>query len=215
VSEKAIPPTLPAGALESPQDRALREATWPLSIGHFVLGLSVALPWERRRSLLDAAQREGGVALALVALVFGFPLFLGARGVVAALGRSAPGKLTFWLPSLALFLTSALVTFEAGILAIGSARFEKIVPSESVSILVLAVLVGLLIVRAARREGFARWSHLQAAAAVVAAQLAASLRFIDEDNLVQQAGPRLVTGTAVAMIPVALWVLWQGMKKPR
>ena len=211
-----IPPTLLAGALvESSTERALREATWPLSIGLFVLGLSSALPWERQRSLVEMALREKGLAPLLVGSVISLPLFLGARGFVAALARTAPGKLAFWPIAVLIFLIGGGLVFGASMVTLFAPHSHEKLPPEGFVVVGLAVFIALAIVRAARRDGFARWSHLQAAAAALAAQLVAIMRVSGESDFTQLAGPRLMVGTSVALLPVALWVLWQGLKKPR
>jgi hypothetical protein len=209
-----IPPTLLAGTVvETPGERAMREATWPLSLGLFALGLSTALPWERHRSLIASAMREGGAALGLTAVVVGLPLFLGARGGVAALGRTPPGKWAFWPAAVLLFVMGWGVVLLSGMMTAVSFDHPDRTPKVVFLILGLAVLLAVLLVRAARRAAFARWAHLQAGAAVLVGELAAVLRASGDEDLETLTGPRLLILLAVALFPVSLWVLWRGRKR--
>ena len=182
-----------------------RDAALAFVVPLVLLFSSAGLPWYGRRSAFEEAGDRPGSA-ALVVLHFGMPLVAAAISLSRALRGREPRGPSFWLMTFQELLKAVAALL--ALVALGMrGRFDDERALALGGILLLLGLQGVALVRAWRREGWERWSHLLAAM-VPWHVFVGVLFFLEQGRRHPLPGPWLYLLAVGALVPLYGWVLW-------
>lgn len=176
----------------------------------FFLGLflSAALPWSGGRSAYDAGSH--GLGMVVILLHFGAPMLASVITLLRALRGRVPGRGSFALLAFSEVLKAILALLASvAMLARGRVR-EELLLALGGSV-VLVVLVGVLLLRARRSEGWERWVNTLAAMTPWHLLLGGAMLVGFGDRPVER-GPWVYLICVSALAPLLVWVLGLGRR---
>lgn len=148
------------GAGPEPADERSRLAVLATGVPLLLFTAPCFLPFEHDRSLFQDARRDLG-ALAILALIFCWPVLVSAVGFWRARGKSPPGKVAFGVPAVAYVMAASL-----GLALVAMALFGQSAARGEPGLFATALAwVGVLLMlgRGVIRAGWERWIALVAA----------------------------------------------------